>query len=218
MQDLMNDYFPFAFPVFFLAIWLAVTIGLGSASGWYSLARRYPDRNEAALLQLNGQSGTMRGVGMRGILRIAVCPSGLRLGIMRIFGPFCRDFFVPWEQITVTRKDRFFWKSATFQFGNPIAGTLSIASHVADRLAQSAPRRWPEQGPFEGETNKVAGARLFKQWALLTFIAATFFIVVPRLMAPPGAWPPIAVAILFPAVVIGVSALIQYAWQRKKGG
>jgi hypothetical protein len=217
MQDLLNYYFPFAFPVFFIGMWLAVTIGLGSASGWYRLARRYPDRNEAALLQLTGQSGMVGLVGMRNILRVAVCPSGLRLGIMRIFGPFCRDFFVPWEEIAVTRKDRFFWKSATLQFGNPIQGTLSIASHIADKLAHAARSRWPEQGLIEVQTNKVVASRLFKQWVAMTAFAAAFFIVVPLVAFPNGVGFPIVVAILFPAVVYGVVCLVQYV-RRDKGG
>jgi hypothetical protein len=208
MQDQLNDYFPFAFPVFFLGMWLAVTILLGFLSRWYVLARRYPDRNEAALLQLNGQSGTVGIVGMRNILRIAVCPSGLRLGIMKIFGPFSRDFFVPWEEIAVTRKDRFFWKSATLHFGNPIQGSLSIASHLADKLAQASPRRWPELGAVEKETNKAVASRLLKQWVALTAFAAAFFTFVPMLVFPNGVGFPIAVAILFPAIVYGIVCLV----------
>jgi hypothetical protein len=46
----------------------------------------------------------------------------------------------------------------------------------------------------------------------MTGIAATFFIVAPRLGMPQGApKPPILVAILFPAVVFGVVALVKYA-------
>jgi hypothetical protein len=137
---------------------------------------------------------------------------------MRIFGPFCRDLFVPWEEMAVTRKDRFFWKSATLQFGNPIAGKLSIESHVADRLAQASRGRWPEQGPIEQQTNKAVASRLFKQWVLMTVLAATFFIVVPMIVFPNGVELPIAVAILFPAVVFGIAGLVQYVAQRGKEG
>jgi hypothetical protein len=41
-------------------------------------------------------------------LKLSPCSSGLRLGIVRLFGPFCRDFLVPWDEISVVRKDRFF--------------------------------------------------------------------------------------------------------------
>jgi hypothetical protein len=38
-----------------------------------------------------------------------------------------------------------------------------------------------------------------------------FFIITPRLVSPKGAaGPPIAAAILFPAVVFGIAAMVQY--------
>ena len=66
----------------------------------------YPDQSDEPILRLRGQSGTMGlGVGMNGVLILSVCPTGLRVGMMRVFGPFCRDFFVPWESIAVVRED-----------------------------------------------------------------------------------------------------------------
>jgi len=56
---------------------------------------------------------------MRSILNLDVCPSGLRVGMMRLFGVFCRDFFVPWDQISVVRKRRLFWREAKLVFGQP---------------------------------------------------------------------------------------------------
>lgn len=78
---------------------------------------------------------------MRGILTLDVCPSGFRVGIIRAFGPFCRDFFVPWEDIRVTRKTVLFWPVAKLQFGNPSIGSLTISARVADRLARAAKGR-----------------------------------------------------------------------------
>jgi hypothetical protein len=72
----------------------------------------------------------------------------VRIGIMRIFGPFSRDFFVPWNEITVTRRDRFLWKEARLSFGQPSNGNLKVFAEVADRMAQAAGSKWPEQGSF----------------------------------------------------------------------
>jgi hypothetical protein len=217
MEDLLKEYFPFAFPIFFIAMWFVITTLLGLISGWYGLMRRYPDRREEdALLQLNGQSGRMSLVGMRGILNIAVCPSGLRLGIMKIFGIFCRDFFVPWREITVSRRDWLLSKSATIQFGNPAEGSLTIAANVANRLAASSQNRWPETGPFPVETGTQTAQRILTQWVLITSLASAFFIIVPRIVFPNGNGPPIAVAIMFPAIVFGIGALIKYFSSKEK--
>jgi hypothetical protein len=217
MNNLINQHFPFLFPVFFIAMWLIVTSILGVLSGWYLLMQKYPDRKEDELLRLKYQSGLMGlWVGMRGILNIGVCPSGLRIGIMRIFGIFCRDFFVPWEEIRVERKNQFFWQRAELQFGNPVVGRLSISSHVADRLARSAQGHWPEAGPFPEETSNQIFLSIGKQWVGMTFLAALFFIVVPRIATPKGPYPPILVAILFPAVVFGIVSLFRYISRTKR--
>jgi hypothetical protein len=115
---------PIFFPLFFVALWLAVTTILALLSGWFKLTTEFPDQSIEPILRLRGQSGTMGlGVGMRGILILSVCPTGLRVGMMRIFGPFCRDFFVPWESIAVVRKTVLFRPGA-------VAGLVGIGCGV----------------------------------------------------------------------------------------
>ncbi|WP_095081571.1 hypothetical protein [Mesorhizobium sophorae] len=105
----MNSLFEQNFAVFFPLFWLAITTFLAVLSGWFRLMAKFPNQSEEQLLRIRGQSGSMGlGVSMQGILALSVCPSGLRVGIMRVFGPFCRDFLVPWEAIRVTRKNVLF--------------------------------------------------------------------------------------------------------------
>jgi len=193
-------------------LWLAITTTLGIFSGWFLLMWKYPDRKEeTALLQLKRQSGSMGlGVAMQSILNISVCPSGLRVGIMRIFGPFCRNVLVPWEVITVERKNWWFSRVATLRFGNPVVGRLSIPAHLADRLARAALAQWPEPGPFPRETNQQVLVSVAKEWAGLTILVALFFTVVPRLMAPKDASLPLSFSVLLPAVAFGIAALFEY--------
>jgi hypothetical protein len=81
------------------------------------------------MLRVRWQSGSMGlGVSMSGILTLGVCPSGLRVGIMRVFGPFCRDFFVLWEDIRITRRTVLFWPVAKLQFGSPRRNCNSFCS------------------------------------------------------------------------------------------
>jgi len=140
------QHYPAAlFLPFFVALWLAVVVALGRLSGWPRLASRFPDRPEEPTLRLRWQSGSMgMMVNMRGVLALDVCQSGLRVGIMRLFGPFSRDFFVPWEDISIVRKVPLFWPVATLQFGRPAIGSLTVSARAADRLARAASGRWPE--------------------------------------------------------------------------
>jgi hypothetical protein len=130
----------------FVGFWIAITAVLGAVSGWYGLAKRYPDQPEPALLRLGFQSGLMGpNVNLNGALTLSACPSGLRVGIMKVLGPFCRDFFVPWSDIRVERQARFLWKAAALRFGEPQAGALIIRAETADRLAGAVPGSWPER-------------------------------------------------------------------------
>jgi hypothetical protein len=93
---------------------------------------------------------------------------------------------------------------------------LRISDLLVDRLWQSAPQNWPEKGMPES----VTGARLFQyyfvQWFTLTTIASAFFIIAPRTLAKgSGNYPPISVAILFPAIAIGLFSAFQYLTRRK---
>ncbi len=203
----MTALLPFAFPL----MWLAITGFLGFSSGWYDLMRKYPNREESPLLRLRGQSGMMGGgVSLGGVLALSACPSGLRVGILRVFGLFSRDFFVPWEEIQVQRTTRLFRDWAELRFGNPAVGTLRIPARVANRLALASPGHWPEAGPFIEETRRQVGMKVLKEWAVATACAALFFIVVPRVASRHGPYPPIPLMILFPGTVFGVRAAFSY--------
>ena len=60
--------------------------------------RAFPDRPyEEALAVFKGESGMIGMVSMRGILELGPCQSELRVGLMKLFGPFHSDFLVPWK-------------------------------------------------------------------------------------------------------------------------
>lgn len=121
---------------FCLAIWLVVTTLIGFLSGWYSLMLRYSDRlNEIPVVKFSRESGYVGSVfgGMRGILNVSACRTGLRVGIMKFFGPFSEDFFVPWNEVSVKRRDFFFMKFAELTLGASY-GKLGIDALVADRF------------------------------------------------------------------------------------
>ena len=169
-------YFLLAFPL----LWFVVTMILSLLSGWFGLAERYPDLNEEPVLALQSQSGSVGSVSMRSVLRLSICPSGLRIGIMRLFGPFNRDFLVPWSEISVTRSERLFWKEAKLSFGQPPNGNLKVFADVADRMARAAGNHWPEVGSFPAESSGQSFSRIAKQWVAMTSLAA-FFIIAPQL-------------------------------------
>ncbi|MDR0274721.1 MAG: hypothetical protein LBI48_05170 [Burkholderiaceae bacterium] len=169
-----SDWSGLILPIF-LGTFFLLLLGLGTwgvakfllveASGWSRLMAKFPDRIEEPLLQLREQFGAMSGI--RIDLALSVCPSGLRVGMGQLFRPFSarRNFFVPWETLSVTRKNVpfknvllepaavvLFGSTAELKFGRPLIGSLIIPARTADKLARAATARWPEAGslPKEG--------------------------------------------------------------------
>ena len=204
-----------AFVGFFVLLWLLLSVTLGFFSGWYSLMRAFPDRPyEEALAIFKRESGMVGPVSMHGILKLSLCPSGLRVGIMKVFGPFEKDFLVPWKEIAVARKRILGWRYAELCFG--VYGKLRISDLLADRLWRTIPQSWPEKGTPEAVTSNRVFRHYFWQWLMLTTIASAFFIIAPR-MADKGSgnYPPILVAVLFPATAIGLALGFQYLTRRR---
>ncbi|MGE0665473.1 MAG: hypothetical protein AB7O49_02845 [Sphingomonadales bacterium] len=136
---------PVGYVLFFVAMWLMATTVLAFASGWFRLARTYPDRpEETPLLSLKRQTGLLGpGISYRGVLRLEVCPSGLRVGVAWLLGPFCKDFLVPWSDISPSREKTLFWSSARLEFGAPRVGVLKMRPRLAEALEHAADGLWP---------------------------------------------------------------------------
>jgi hypothetical protein len=213
---------PEIFPIFFIGMWLFVTSLLGLLSGWYKVMMEFPDTKDCGDL-LNsyvGQSGSMGAwVSMSRILTLEVRKKGLRLRVIRLFGPFNRAIFIPWAEITAVRKAGPLWNSTILSFGSGgILSRLKIGSDLADRLWRDAGNDWPERGPIpEPMSRSSVGRMIFMQWLGITAFAAAFFIIVPRIVGHlhpeqirDSEFPPIAVAVLFPGVVFGIVSLVRY--------
>jgi hypothetical protein len=201
--------------VTFCLMWLAITTFLSVLSGWFRLMLKFPNRDEPPLLRIRMVGGSMGlGVSLRGILTLSACPSGLRVGMLRLFGPFCRDFFVPWESIAATHETSLFSQGIKLHFGNPVIGTLRIPQDVADQLAFTASGRWPRTGSGPEETLGDISQRLLIQWAVLTGSAVLFVTLAPTLGLG-GNPPPISLAILFPTVIFGLVAIVRLCGERR---
>jgi len=144
-EDTLVYILPVAIPLFFAVMWIGVTSLLSYLSGWFTLMQQFPDRDEKALLQLNWQSGFMGNlpVNFRNVLKVGVCPSGLRVGVLRIFGIFAHDFFVPWHALAAKKKEYWMWEVNELTFGKPEIGKLMLYGSTTDRLAEAA-KSYPE--------------------------------------------------------------------------
>jgi hypothetical protein len=139
--------------LFFPAVFVLLVALASRASRWFSLLEAFPDQPVEPVLQLRAQNGKIGGARMIGVLELGVCPTGLRVGLEWPAAEYWKDFFVPWDSITVIRSP-IFRSVVRLQFGKPAIGTLRVSKSLADRLAAAANQRWPERAPGDEDTTR----------------------------------------------------------------
>jgi hypothetical protein len=160
----------------------------------------------------------MGGVSMRSVLRVTACTNGLRVQIFRLFGPFSRPFFVPWEDITVIRKTTFFQPRVDLLCGSPEVGRVTIEASAADKLARASFGLWPEATlpPEETPSSLVQG--LAVKWLVLVVLGDAMLAAIPNI-APSRTHIPVEL-MLFPPAVFGLCFMFEYYYEqtsRKRG-
>lgn len=138
-QEILR-WFPFAFPLIFVGIWLLASTILGLTTGWFNLQQWYPDDgSEEPLLTLRWQSGVMRwGSSLNNCLTLRAYRSGLGIGIWRIFGPLQKPLLIPWREIGATDAKTWFVRMVQLDFGDPSNGSIKIKPQSWERLAEAA--------------------------------------------------------------------------------
>lgn len=127
------------FVICFSLLWIGITSLLGMLSGWKRMERTFPDRPEQPIERFAYESARMRGVNFKNCLAFEVCPTGLRISLMRILGPFRKPLFVPWSQIRAVREKLAFFNYVRLTLGMGQEGSLAIHAQAFERIAQTSP-------------------------------------------------------------------------------
>jgi hypothetical protein len=126
-----------------LGLFLASGYVWGHISGWYSLARIFPNNAEIAVVKLNGWEGTINKMGFSGVLTFGACHSGLRFETSPFLYPFCRPFLVPWSEIETEFQKAGSWdvfNPVFLTFGHPPVARVKMDSKIWTQLAAASDR------------------------------------------------------------------------------
>lgn len=214
--DILLLWFPYVFPFFFLAMWLLSSTLLGFMSGWFNLQQWYADDgSEEPLLTLRGQSGRMGvGVALNRVLRLRTYPSGLGVGIWRIFAPFQKPLRIPWGEIDAESSSSFFVPMVKLHLGKPSNGTLKISARSWSRLVDAVPKgdsgtefSMPAAPPVDAGS---IAQGMFLQWVVISGVAAVFVFLTSRSGGGRGGVP-LGICIGLPAAILGIGQIIRYA-------
>ena len=144
-QDFMNHYFPVAFPVFFIALWLSIVAVISYVGGWASLSTVFRAQFPFEGPSWGFQRGQMRfGTGYNGCLTVGASPQGLYLAVFPLFRFMHPPLLIPWNQIKVRRgKSWLLGEYVTFTLGYETAIPLRIRGKLAAQLRDAAAGSWP---------------------------------------------------------------------------
>jgi hypothetical protein len=209
-DDTILRWFPYAFPFFFIGMWLLSTAMLGLMSGWFSLQQWYADDgSEEPLLKLRWQSGRMgMGVALNNCLVLCAYRTGLGIRMWRLFGLFQKPLKVPWGEIEAEASTSFFLPMVKLQLGKPSNGTLKISAQSWAKLVAAARPAAAVPLPDAPTVSRGDFARaMLIQWLVISGIFGAFFYLISR--SQPGGFPLLVAA--FPPAVLGLVMLVRFA-------
>jgi len=152
MRHFIDTQFPLIFPVFFVALWCAISLFASWLTGWAVLARRFRSTMPFTGQTWNWQSARMRWTThYGGCLTVGADPSGLYLSVMVPFRVGHPPLFLPWPEISVQRR----WKvlglrSVELRLGQEEQLPFQIGGSLADRIKAAAGPSWPAEAPSQG--------------------------------------------------------------------
>lgn len=132
------EQFPYAYLVLiFIFCWVALSILIAKLSGWASLARHYRTDAPRDGIRFRFQSAGMRfGTNYGGCLTIGVQRTGLYLAVWFLFRVGHPPLIIPWQDITMTERKRFFIRQVIFDFARCPNIPFIINKRLADKISQ----------------------------------------------------------------------------------
>lgn len=133
----------------FVLIWLGVTYLLSYLSGWvfvaehYRAAQPFAGRYQRIRSSQMGPLGPLGGA--RNALNVGVDEQGLHLRMFVLFRLNCRDLFIPWTDITVTRGRAYFQEYVDFQFSKTPKIRVRIYGKAGEVIQAMAGPAWPAE-------------------------------------------------------------------------
>ena len=105
------DWLLAAFPLLFVAMWIAIATILGLLAGHMALLARFPPVDEEEDPSFSFASGRMRWVSFNNALHVGVGARGLHLAANRLFRPLFRPGVpcIPWGELRLVRSQAEGW-------------------------------------------------------------------------------------------------------------
>ena len=133
------EQFPYAYLVLiFIFCWIPLSILIAQLSGWARLARHYRDNAPLDGVRFHFQSAGMRfGTNYGGCLTVGVNRKGLYLAVWFLFRFGHPPLVIPWRDITMAERKKFFIKQIVFRFARCPSIPFIISKSLAYRITKA---------------------------------------------------------------------------------
>jgi hypothetical protein len=133
----------FAFSVVFPLFWATIAFLISRLGGWGSMAEAYPYREPLIVQCFPLQSAILRFMSnYNAVVKICADEQGLYFSVMFLFRPGHAPFFVPWEEISGTRKQYFLYPVVDLRFQRTPNLPFRVYKRTADKLVEAGNGRW----------------------------------------------------------------------------
>ena len=142
MQDRINDFLvntPYAYPVFFIAMWCFVSLLISILSGWYVLSRRFRKQSEP-YRETRNAGPFFYAVYTRcwshysSVIRVTAAEDALYLSVLFLFRVGHPPLCIPWTEIEISRTRRFWRDSVVLTLGEQERIPMRISERMARNL------------------------------------------------------------------------------------
>lgn len=121
-----------AFPIFFVALWVGITLLMSWIGGWGRVGAVYAATGAPpggkALRHVTGMFGMTR---YKHVLSVITTETGLYIENRRVFRAGHPPLFIPFSAIANPRKQTlFFWEYVAFDIGDPAIASARLPSKV----------------------------------------------------------------------------------------
>jgi hypothetical protein len=126
------DRIPSFFPFVVIVFWLVISLVISRIGGWAALADVYRLEDSFEGERMRFRSGQMRyAMSYNNCLTIGADRRGLYLSVFFFFRLGHPPLFIPWSEITVTEKQRYFMNATEFTFSRVPGVYLRLSSNTA---------------------------------------------------------------------------------------
>ncbi|MCA9898847.1 MAG: hypothetical protein H6654_15950 [Ardenticatenaceae bacterium] len=131
------------FLVTFPLFWSTIVYLISRLGGWGSMAEAYPYREPLAAHCYALQGAILRySFSYRNVVKICADAEGVYFSVLFLFRPGHAPFFVPWTEISGTKKQYFLFPVVDLRFQRTPNLPFRIYKRTADQLVGVANGRW----------------------------------------------------------------------------